>query len=384
MFKQLRYYDYVYPIIIFMIGLIGLQSCKKTEYVDYEKEPLNRLISYKVINAQQSLEGAIDQNNNTVTIYLPYYIAIEYLVSEVKLDKGAKLLDSLGQQINTDGGLDPIKLGNSVKYIVESEKGERRTYTLLQKILPHPSPLSVKISGVADDVTLLEKPVFGRLTLLGNFESTSRNARFYLKNKATGEEHADYISVSSVTPGEQYTMVADISPEAKAGEYEVRMEHQGRSATLPSLKLYYNRPWVPMLSSSSRYMPGDTIVLTVNRQVVTDDRYATVFVGLKEMYMKIAGPKASLPAGFPEEFIEKKLPMKIVSYKGTEVKAIFPEAPAGFYTGGFTFYGSAGGIYYLPPLPGVSFYGNFDEQTTWGNDVFIASQIYTGFTILPK
>jgi hypothetical protein len=379
---KLRYLTRVLLLTI-IAGAIFF-SCKKTEYIDYEKEPLNRILSYKVTNAQQPLEGAIDQQNNTITVYVPYYISIEYLVAEIKVDDGATLLDSLGQPINLDGGLEPVKLGNPVKYMVETEKGERRSYTLIQQILPHSSTLSVKISGVADGATVVEKPVFGRLTLLGNFESTSRNAKFYLKDKATGEVHTDYTIVSAVTPGTQYTMDVDISPEAKAGEYEVTMEHQGRSAVLPSLKLYYNRPWVPMLSSSSRYAPGDTIALKVSRQVVTDDKYATVFVGLKEMYMKIAGPKASLPAGFPEEYVDRKLPMKIVSYTGTEVKAIFPEAPAGFYTGGYTFYGSAGGIYYLPPLPGISFYGNFDEQTNWGNDVFIASQIYTGFTILPK
>lgn len=370
--------------VVLMIGIISSQACTKTKYIDYEKEPLDRMISYKVTNAQQPLEGAIDQQKNTITVYVPYYLPIEYLVSEIKLDEGARLLNSLGDPINLDGGLDPVPLGDTVKYVVESAAGSKRPYTLIQKILPHPDALVVKISGVADDVTQLEKPVYGRLTLLGNFESTSRNARFYLTNRATGEVHDDYISVFSVTPGEQYTMAVDISPEAKAGEYDVRVEHQGRTTNLTSLKLYYNRPWVPMLSSSSRYAPGDTIVLNVSRQVVNDDQYATVFVGLESMYMKIAGPAASLPAGFPAEFVDKKLPMKIVSYTGTTVKAIFPDAPAGFYIGGYTFYGSAGGRYYLPPTPGVSFYGNFDEQTDWGDDVFIASQIYTGFTILPK
>lgn len=371
-------------IAVIAVLLSSLWGCTRTEKVEYEKEALTRILEYRVTNAQQELLGAIDQENNTITVYIPYYLSIEYLVSEITLDEGARLLDSLGHAINLDGGLEPLALSDSVKYIVESVTGARRTYTLTQKILPHPDALAVRISGVAEGVTLLEKPVYGRLTLLGNFESTSRNARFYLTDKATGEVHDDYISVFSVTPGNEYNMVVDISPEAKAGEYDVKLVHQGRSITLPSLKLYYNRPWVPMLPSSSRYAPGDTIVISVNRLTPTDDQYATVFVGLKNLYMKIAGPIASLPAGFPAEYVDRKLPMEIVSYTGTQVKAIFPDAPAGFYIGGFISYGSAGGRYYLPPTPGISFYGDFDEQTEWGNDVFIASQIYTGFTILPK
>lgn len=374
---------------IVIAGLAAIQACEKKEYLPYEKEPLNKILSYKVTNSQQNLMGAVDQVNNTITVLVPYYLSITYLVAEVKLDEGARLLDSTGNEINLDGGLEPVAVGDSVKYIVESSDGVRRPYTLIQTITPHSDALAVTITGVAQDCVLINKPTNGRLTLLGNFESTSRNARFYLKNRVTGEVHTDYMSVFSNTPGVQYTMQVDISPLAQAGEYDVTMEHQGRKVVLPALKLHYRRPFVAMFSSSSQYAPGDTIVFNVLRQVPTDNDYCTVFVGLKNFYMKIgaAANNANLPAGFPQSMVGAKIPMKIVANNGAQVKAIFPDAPAGVYLGAYTSYGNTGtGRYYTAPEYGICFYADFDEQTDWGNDVFIASQIYSagGFTVMPK
>lgn len=379
---------------IFLVWIIAVaaifQSCTKTEYLEYEQEALTRINEYRVTNAQQELLGAIDHQNNTVTVYVPYYLGIDHLVSEIKIDKGAKLLDSLGNEINLDGGLEPVKLGAVVKYTVQSITGTKRTYTLIQKILPHSDELSVTVSGYTQTTETITKPVYGRLTLLGNFESTSMNAKFYLTDRNTGEVHTDYINVYSVTPASVYTMIVDISPDAKAGEYDVKMEHQGRTTKLPGLKLFYQKPWVSMFTSSSRYAPGDTIKFEVNRLAPNNDTYATVFVGLKEVYMKIGANvnNANLPGTttFPANLINTKIPMKLVSYNGKVAVAIFPDIPAGIYIGAHTSYGSSpyGGMYYAAPAYGITFYGNFDEQTDWGDDLFIASQIYStgGFTVL--
>lgn len=380
---------YIFKAFVMSIIWSTLFSCTKTETIDYEKEPANKILEYKITNSQQTLLGAIDNETNTITVLIPYYLSIDYLVSEIELDEGAKLLDSLGTEINLEN-LEPVKLGETVKYIVKSSDGVQRTYTLVQKITPHPDPLAITISGIAEGITLIEKPVYGRFTILGNFESTSLNAKFYFTNKETGEVHTDYAYAASITPGAQYTMQMDISPDAKAGAYDVHMEHQGRSVDLPSLKLYYQRPWVPMFTSSASYAPGDTITFTVLRQVAANDSYATVFVGLKTLYMKIGANanNANLPANFPANLINTRIPMKIASANGAEVKAIFPDIPAGLYLGAYTSYGNAGlgTMYYLPPEYGICFYGDFDEQTNWGNDVFIASQIYSagGFTVRAK
>jgi hypothetical protein len=381
--------QYIRWAFFVLAGFGGMQACTKTEYKPYEKVPLNKVLSYKVTNAQQNLQGAIDNVNNTITVLVPYYLGVSYLVADIQLDEGARLLDSTGVEINLDGGLEPVLVGATVKYIVESKEGEKRPYTLVQKITPHGDALKVSITGIAADCVLITKPTYGRLVLLGNFESTSRNAKFTLKNRATGEVHTDYMSIFSNTPGAQYTLLTDISPQAKAGEYDVTMEHQGRTVNLPALKLFYQRPLVGMFSSSSQYAPGDTIVFPILRLSATINDYCTVLTGLTNMYMKIgAAPgNTNLPANFPASLLNTRIPMKVVSNDGATVKAIFPEIPAGVYIGAYTGYGNTGkGQYYAAPEYGICFYGDFGEPTNFGNDVFIASQIYSagGFTVMPK
>lgn len=381
---------YLFVALTIVISAIGLSSCKKTEVIDFEKQAQNKILTYKVVNAQQNLFGAIDHYSNTITVLVPYYFKGDYILGQVALDKDAKMFDTAGTEILYNEGLDPVAVGDTAKYVIESVDGLKRTYSLVQKILPFEDTLKIAITGVASGTTLIRKPVYGRLTITGNFESTSKRATFTLTNKATGQVFTHYMSAFSVTPAAQYTMLADISPDAKQGTYSVQLEHQGRRVVLPDLELYYQKPWVPMFTSSARYAPGDTIVFTTLRQVPANDIYATVFVGLKNMYMKIGATtgNANLPAGFPQSQVNTKIPMQIVSMTGTEVKAIFPDIPAGLYLGAYTSYGntSAGGMYYAAPEYGISFFGDFDEQTNWGNDVFIASQIYSagGFTVLPK
>ncbi|MGE9313637.1 hypothetical protein ACLOAU_18440 [Niabella sp. CJ426] len=384
------YIRYYWRIGVLLAFATGYFSCTKTESLDYEKQALNKIITYEVKNSQQRLLGAIDNASNTITVLIPYYFQGDFLLGEVQLDKDARMLDATGNEILYNEGLEPLAVGDSARYIIESADGVKRTYTLLQKILPYPDTLKIAINGVAANTTLIRKPVFGRFTITGNFESTSKLARFTLTNKTTGEVHTDYMSVFSMTPAANYTMLADISPNAKAGTYSVNMEHQGRKVALPDVELFYQRPWVPMFLSSSIYAPGDTIIFAVNRQVPANDGYATVFVGLKNLYMKIGATtgNANLPAGFPQSLVNTKIPMRLLDSSGNQVKAIFPDIPAGIYLGSYTSYGNtpAGGMYYAAPEYGICFYGDFDEQTNWGNDVFIASQIYSagGFTVRAK
>ncbi len=367
--------------------IVGLFSCTKTEYIDYEKSELNRIISYRVTNTEQELLGAINEEKNTITLYVPYYYAIEYLMADIKLDEGAKLYDATGEEINLDGGLEPVRLGaDTVKYTVKSASGTSRSYSLIQKILPYGQPLNVTVTGAANATVMLDKPVNGRLVLTGNFESTSTNARFTFTNRATGEKHSNYASAFSVAPGTLYTMLVDISPDAMAGEYDVKMEHQGRVINLNPLKLYYRRPYVTQILSSKHYAPGDTIEFSISRNSPTDDRYGTVFVGLKKLYLRVAGTDLTYtPAGFPLDMLNKNIDMKIASATRTMVKAIFPDITAGTYSNsGWGAEPIANSIYHVRPTYGMAFYGDFDEQTDLGNDVLINRGGSFGITVLPK
>lgn len=380
--NTLIYNKKLYVWIVALTALF-LHSCTKTEYREYEPEALTHILEYRVTNATQELLGAIDHTNNTITVYVPYYLSIDYLIAEITLDEGATLLDSLGNEINLDGGLDPLPLGDSVKYIVESASGIQRTYMVLQEILPHPDALEVTYSGAEEGISLLEKPVNSRLTLLGNFESSSMNARFYLTAKATGKVYDDWISVTSVTPGATYTMVTVISPEALEGEYTVRMEHQERATDLPDLKLHYQKPMAIALFSSASYAPADTIIFATPLPAGNDNN-AFIFRPMKRAYIKITKGLVNVPATFSEEDYGKEFELEIVSQSRTEVKAIFPEIPAGQYTSNRTTSSQTNNSYGYSEYvsTGFGFYADFEEETGWGNGHIFQAVSFLRFTVL--
>ncbi len=329
---------------LWVIAFIGImQACTETEYIDFEKEPQNRILEYRVTNSQQELLGAIDNQKNTITVYIPYYLGIDYLNAEVKLEEGAKLLDGAGNEINLDGGLNPIRVSPdsaTYDYTVVAATGEQRTYTLFQKVLPYPHTLDVKYAAMDTSASFFTIPVNFYMEITGNFESTITNSKIILTNKASGEVHEDWIRPVSMTAGNnEYTLRTLISADANAGEYRVRVEHQGRSASLPDLKLVFTRPF-SAVSSTANYAPGDTITFRSDPVWSIASGYnGGVFLPVERAYIKIVKdyPGRSsrnefiVPDEFPDSLLGKEIEMKVVSQTRTELKCIFPDMPAGGY-----------------------------------------------------
>lgn len=349
-------------------------SCKKTEYTEYEKEPLNRILEYKVTNSQQQLLlGAIDDVSNTITLYIPYYMGIDHIVSEVKIDAGAKIFDESGKELDLDGGagLEPVPVGDTiVKYTVKGSDGSSRTYSLVQEVLPYSEPLEVTYQDARPDVEILNKPVASRINIFGNFESTSKNAKFIFTDRNTGAVYENFFLVNSLVPGNQrYTMTVDISPDVIAGDYDVKVIHQGRTAELAPIRLRYQKPYHGLFSSSSSYAPGDTI--TFKAINYTSESLDGVYVGLERVYLKLRKEYLYVvPDGFPEELYDQEIELEIISKTRSEVKARFPDIPAGNYQNNYSYSAGTGlNIYYS----GFGFYFDFDDQTDWGDDNLLAT-----------
>ena len=362
-----------------MAVLILFNACTKTETIAFDTEPLNKILVYRVTNSQQELYGAIDHVNNTITVYIPYYLGIDYLIVDLKLDEGATLLDSLGNEINLDGGLEPLAVGAGTRYTVKSAANETRSYTISQQVIPHRGDLNVwtNLRNPAD-LSPLNLPVTGRFTLYGNFESTSKRAKFVFTERQTGEVFHNFFDISNIVPGNShYTMTVDVVADAKAGEYDVTMEHQGRSVEMPTVTLRYQKPRGEFISSSSSYAPGDTIVFNVTTGAASND-FAGAFVGAKRMFLKFTKGAVTVPDGFPEDLYGKEIAMEIVSNTRLQIKAIFPEAPPGNY---FNTYTQANNRY---ASAGMGFYFDFDEQTDWGNGVLVSVTAMGGFEIRSK
>lgn len=356
------------------------QSCTKTEYIDYEKEPRNKIAEYRITNAPQTLLGAIDNDNNVITVYIPYYLGLEHLIPAITLeDKTALIFDEEGKEILLgEDGAEPVALGtDTVRYTVKTAEGISRTYAVVQKVLPHPEALTANYSGFTG--TLLTKPVNARLTILGNFESTSLNGKFYLTNKATGEVHDDWVTFNTITAGNQYNLTANILAKADAGNYSVKLEHQGRTVNLPDLQLKFQKPYTVSFFSSASYAAGDTITFStyVNWH---QDVNATVFLPVKKAYIKLIKGRITPPAGFSEALYNTPIEMKIVSQSRTELKAIFPQMPAGTYMGNTNTSATVDGYSQLTAA-GFGFYADFEESTGWGNGHLFTTVSMFGFTV---
>ncbi|MCS3552879.1 MULTISPECIES: hypothetical protein [unclassified Sphingobacterium] len=312
-----------------MLGLIFLSSCTKTEQVDFEKEPQNKMIEYKIINSQQQLMGAIDQDQNTINIYIPYYLGVDYLVPQIKMDKGAILIDEKGEEINLDGGVEPVRVGDAVSYRVKGEDNAVRTYTLSLHFLPFNQELTASYTTAMTDTKTERKAATDPFKVYGNFASTSTFAHFTFTDKATGKKYKDFTKVISVAPSEAYyTMSVDIVPEAIAGNYEVELEHQGRTVKLPDMEIYYGMPFPSFFDNPKTYAVGDSITFIPSSFGSTSGQ--GVYLEIERAYMVILEP-AKVPTGFPLSSFGKEIELKVASQNRREVKLLMPDLPNGTY-----------------------------------------------------
>ncbi len=346
-----------------------LLSCKKTAYTEFDKDDLNKILEYSIANVPQSIKAAISQTENTITVYIPYYVAVDFLVAKIKIDEGAQLFDSLNNPVDLQGEGDPVPVGVSTKYKVKSSDGKERVYTLIQEVLPFTKPLVVTYSDPLGTDGFLTKTVHTRFEILGNFESVSKSAKMILKNRSTGVEYDNFMSVNDVQVGNvNYSMSLNVLPGALAGDYDVTIEHQGRTSNLPPLRLYYNIGTSGYWSSTTTYAAGDTIVF--NALGFNGESYDGVFIGLEKMYLKIDSDYLwGKPAGFTDAYDKKRIDMKIVEWNRTQVKAIFPDIPVGQYSASVDWSAFFPGKKFCA----FGFYFDFDSQTNWGKDVLLSA-----------
>lgn len=314
-----------------IVGFMTLLSCTKTKEVDFEKESQNRIVEFKITNSQQQLLGAIDQEKNTINVYIPYYLGLDMLVPAIKLDKGAKLVDEAGNEINLDGGVDPVWIGAEATYRVKGEDNVVRVYTMKQQFLPFNTPLKAGYTKAGTDTNPIESAPTYWFYVYGNFASTSTFARFTFTDKATGKVHKDFTNIVSVAPSaDVYTMTVALVPEATAGDYKVEVEHQGRTTQLPDMKIVYRPPFPTFFNSSTpkTYHVGDTLSIVPNAFGATSGQ--GVYVELDRVYLKFENV-TKVPATFPASLMNTEIPVKVASQTRREVKLLLPELPLGQY-----------------------------------------------------
>ncbi|MBL1407251.1 hypothetical protein [Sphingobacterium faecale] len=359
-------------LILFITG-----ACTKTEILPLEEQVKNRILEYKIVNDNVPLFGAIDHDNNTITVYRPYYSGIDLLIPEIKLEAGTILVDKDGKEINLDGGLSPVPVDTAgFQYRILGNDDKIRTYSLFIKTQVYPTPLQVGYSLVGSDIVNdtkeYEMVVGGSILLYGNFESTSTKSTFEIKHRASGKTVNDLLSVNVIKISNgNYVATLRTDIKADTGYYDIKMHHQGRTAQLPPLRLVFRKPGMLTHTSNADWekAPGEIITLkgyTANTAYV----YNATLVGLKRAYMKIVWDKtkyAEFPEGFPESLLDTPIEIDIVSYTRDELKIRMPNLPPGKYVG----QADAGGSSTLGHRVRSTTFGiylDYEDWTGWGKD----------------
>lgn len=85
---------YSFKRVYLLAALLGVftiifSACTKTEKLP--DEPKNKITAYKIETAEGFLFGAIDNINNTIKVYIPYYFDFSIIDPIIELSEGAKL-----------------------------------------------------------------------------------------------------------------------------------------------------------------------------------------------------------------------------------------------------------------------------------------------------
>lgn len=274
-------------------------ACTKT--VDPEALPQNTITSYKVSNIQDTaIYGAIDNIENTITVYIPYYYSVSVIDPEITVEQGAKLT----------GTIEPVPVTDTTQtYQVKGADGSSRTYHLI--IVQQNTPYLNLYWGMAAPSTYPG----GSIGITGNFLSTSTTTlSIAVVSRATGDTLAADPGVPApkiLTTAEGYTNYAlsyYVPVNADSGYYDVHIRFLGHQVNLDTpLHVVYYQPliagffgtqtWKP--SSDITFYPQSENMLFINPQwvkaTVNNVTYTLAIQNSTTRQQLVV----QLPAGFP-------------------------------------------------------------------------------------
>ncbi len=238
------------PLIVIGAALIFV-TC--TKQVDYERQPENRILEYKITNLSDTvLYGVIDNIENTITVYVPFYYGMAVIDPEIMLDNGAVL----------EGEVLPVSVTDSTTiYTVRSSEGIARVYKLI----------IVQKNSVPLQLSWLVNNVFpeSNFAIMGDFMGGSTETlRLYMISRANGDtvlpdqNRPITIRLNTTTPDYPYAYIltAYLPVSIDSGYYDVQMQYLGRLETVEEpLHVSYQVPAIAPVWSPVTVSPGGEI-----------------------------------------------------------------------------------------------------------------------------
>lgn len=264
----------------FLIALFftGLAACKKT--IDYQPLTQNRITEYKVVNVQDTvIYGSIDNNQNTITVYVPFYYGMTVIQPKITLDAGATL----------SAQATPVEIGDaSQTYTVKAADGSTRTYKL---IISQQNPPSLNIAWV--DANPVAAPGGPITTIAGSFLSTNTTTlqvtlQGVTSNKTIALDVSGAIINTDPTNLQTYIMSVKTPNDMDSGYYNVNVSFLGNKVAMAKpVHVYYPTPSIAPTWNTQTVAAGDTLSFIPNG--------IALFYNLKTVSATIQGQVYNFP-----------------------------------------------------------------------------------------
>ena len=290
----------LYSILSFLFLGLLLTRCTKTE--ELALLPADKILEYKVTNLPNDdvIYGAIDNEANTITVYLPYYYGLLVIDPTIKVANGASLTEEIL----------PVKTDEKKQtYTVKSATGTTRTYSL--KIELQSTPSFEATFASTSSISLTKGPGGAFPAINGTYMHTNPAlVSIALINQETKERYKmakpNSLKVSG-NVGYQLSYTGTerenrIPSDIKAGTYDVEVTNINHTITLANpLKITYRQP--------------DVIVSLLGLNLAKNKDW-TIKAGLDKVILD--------PTAVIMTLNGKDYPLTIKSYNRTEMTVSLP------------------------------------------------------------
>ncbi|MGE8430830.1 MAG: hypothetical protein ACN6O7_23355 [Sphingobacterium sp.] len=230
----------IYSILSFLFLGLLLTRCTKTE--ELALLPADKILEYKVTNLpnDEVIYGAIDNEKNTITVYLPYYYGLLVIDPSITLSNGASIAEEI-LPVKTDE--------KNQTYTVKSATGTTRTYNL--KIELQSTPSFEAAFASTSSIALTKGPGAGFPAINGNFMHTNPAlVSIALINQETKARFKMATPNSLKVLGNAYQLTYTgterenrIPSDILAGTYDVEVTNLNHTIILANpLKITYRQP----------------------------------------------------------------------------------------------------------------------------------------------
>ncbi len=230
----------IYSILSFLFVGLLLTRCTKTE--ELALLPADKILEYKVTNLpnDEVIYGSVDNEANTITVYVPYYYGLLVIDPSITLSNGASIAEEI-LPVKTDE--------KNQTYTVKSTTGTTRTYSL--KIELQSTPSFEAAFASTSSISLTKGPGTGFPAINGTFMHTNPAlVSIALINQETKERFKMGTPNSLKVLGSAYQLTYTgterenrIPSDILAGTYDVEVTNLNHTIILANpLKITYRQP----------------------------------------------------------------------------------------------------------------------------------------------